>query len=175
MKKIQINYSQLMFLYAYLRLINLSLDRNKWTTWDELQDYFKNIIVPSKVTQYLINSFHLPKTDFENFNFIPEEKSLLNKLRPIVFKTFPLKQDEILYCCKLLFEFDQALHSDLKKYHVGIEKIRVDIAKYNMNILGKMILWKDLDRLMKIEHFWQSEKNDISKLEEFVPNDFWNK
>ncbi|UKB84286.1 hypothetical protein LF887_01140 [Chryseobacterium sp. MEBOG06] len=172
MKNIQLNYSQLLFLYAYLRSIDLSLDRNKWTTWDELQDYFKNMIAPSQVAQYLINIFNLPKTDFKNFNFTPQKKSLLNRLRPIIFKTFPLKQDEIIYCCKLLFQFDEVLHSDIKKYHLGIERIRIDIAEYYSNILGRMILLNDLDKLMKIEHFWQSEKIDISKLEEFIPSDF---
>lgn len=172
MKNIQLNYSQLLFLYAYLRLVDLSLDRNKWTTWDELQDYFKNIISPSQIAQYLINTFNLPKTDFKNFHFIPQNKSLFNRLRPIVFKTFPLKQDEVLYCCKLLFQFDEALHSDIQKYHLGIERIRIDIAEYYSYVLGRMILWNDLERLVKIEHFWQSEKIDISKLEEFIPTDF---
>jgi hypothetical protein len=172
MKKIQINYSQLLFLYAYLRLVDLSLDRNRWTTWDELQDYFKNIISPNLVSQYLFNNFHLPETDFKNFNFVPQEKPLLNRIKPIIFQTFSLKQDEILYCCKILFHFDEALHSDLRKYHVGIEKIRIDIAQYYSGFLGRLILWKDLDRLMKIEHFWQSEKIDISKLDEFIPMDF---
>ncbi|WP_288438502.1 hypothetical protein [uncultured Chryseobacterium sp.] len=172
MKNIQLNYSQLLFLYAYLRLVDLSLDRNKWTTWDELQDYFKNIISPSQIAQYLINTFNLPKTDFKNFHFIPQNKSLFNRLKPIVFKTFPLKQDEVLYCCKLLFQFDEALHSDIQKYHLGIERIRIDIAEYYSYVLGRMILWNDLERLMKIKHFWQSEKIDISKLEEFIPTDF---
>ena len=172
MKNVKLNYSQLLFLYAYLRLVDLSLDRNKWTTWDELQDYFKNIIAPSQIAQYLINIFNLPQTDFKNFNFTPQNKSLLNRLRPIIFKTFPLNQNEVLYCCKLLFQFDEALHSDIKKYHLGIERIRVDIAEYYSNVLGRMILWNDLDKLMKIEHFWQSEKIDISKLEEFIPKDF---
>ncbi len=172
MKNIQINYSQLLFLYAYLRLINLSLDRSRWTTWDELQNYFKDILSPHLVAQYLINSFNLPSTDFNNFNYTPQEKSLLNKLKPIVSKTFSLKQEEVLYYCKLIFQFDEVLHSDIQKYHIEIEKLRVDIALYNMNILGKMILWNDLERLMKIEHFWQSEKIDISKLEEFIPKDF---
>ncbi len=172
MKKIQINYSQLLFLYAYLRLVDLSLDRNRWTTWNELQDYFKNIISPNLVSQYLINNFHLPETDFKNFNFIPKEKSLLNRLKPIVFNTFSLKQDDILYCCKILSDFDEVLRSDLRKYHVGVEKIRIDIAQYYSRFLGRLILWKDLNRLMKIEHFWQSEKIDISKLEEFIPKDF---
>ena len=171
MKKVQINYSQLLFLYAYLRLINLSLDRNRWTTWDELQNYFKNIISPSKVAQYLINSFNLPKTDFKNFNFIPGEKSVFTRLKFGLFKTFSLQQDEVLYCCKLLYDFDKVLNSDTKKYHSGIEKIRVNIAIYNMNILSKMILPKDLNRLIKIEHFWQNETNDISELDEFIPKD----
>lgn len=161
-----------MFLYAYLRLVDLSLDRSRWTTWDELQDYFKNIIAPSQIAQYLINIFNLPQTDFKNFNFIPQNKSLLNRLRPIVFNTVPLKQNEVLYCCKLLFQFDEALHSDVKKYHLGIERIRIDIAEYYSNVLGRMILWNDLEKLMKIEHFWQNEKIDISKLEEFIPKDF---
>ncbi len=171
MKKVQINYSQLLFLYAYLRLINLSLDRNRWTTWDELQNYFKNIISPSKVAQYLINSFNLPIIDLENFNFIPREKSVFTRLKSGIFKTFSLQQDEVLYCCRLLYDFDKVLNSDTKKYHSGIEKIRVNIAIYNMNILSKMILSKDLNRLMKIEHFWQNETNDISELDEFIPKD----
>lgn len=172
MKNVQLDYSQLLFLYAYLRLVDLSLDRSRWTTWDELQDYFKNIIAPSQIAQYLINIFNLPQTDFKNFNFIPQNKSLLNRLRPIVFNTVPLKQNEVLYCCKLLFQFDEALHSDVKKYHLGIERIRIDIAEYYSNVLGRMILWNDLEKLMKIEHFWQNEKIDISKLEEFIPKDF---
>ncbi|WP_343687764.1 hypothetical protein [Chryseobacterium gleum] len=172
MKNVQLDYSQLLFLYAYLRLVDLSLDRSRWTTWDELHDYFKNIIAPSQITQYLINIFNLPQTDFKNFNFIPQNKSLLNRLRPIVFNTVPLKQNEVLYCCKLLFQFDEALHSDIKKYHLGIERIRIDIAEYYSNVLGRMILWNDLEKLMKIEHFWQNEKIDISKLEEFIPKDF---
>lgn len=173
MKNIKIKYNQLLFLYAYLRLIDLSLDRSRWTSWNEIQDYFKNILAPSLVAQYLTNSFHLPKTDFKNFSFISEEKSRLNKAKPILFKTLSLKQNDIIYCCKLLFDFDEVLNSHNESYHLGIEKLRVDIAKYYSNVLGRIILWKDLDKLMKIEHFWQSEKIDISKLEEFIPQDFY--
>lgn len=172
MKKVQINYSQLLFLYAYLRLVDLSLDRSRWTTWEELQDYFNNIITPSQVIQYLDSCFHLPKTDFKNFNFIPEKKSIFNRLKPIVFKAFSLEQDQILYCCKLLSDFNEALQSDVQTYHIGIEKIRIDIAIFYSDILGKMILWKDLDKLMKVEHFLQNEMIETYRLEEFIPKDF---
>ncbi|WP_336690905.1 MULTISPECIES: hypothetical protein [unclassified Chryseobacterium] len=172
MKSIKIKYNQLLFLYAYLRLINLSLDRSRWTSWDELQGYFKNIITPSIVIKYLMNSFNLPQTDLNNFAFIPKEKSLINRLRPILFKTFSLKQDEILYCCKLLSDFDHVLNSNTESYHLEIEKIRINIATYNMTILGRMILWKDLDDLMRIEHFWQNDKIETIGLKNFIPDDF---
>ncbi|WP_123860274.1 hypothetical protein [Chryseobacterium nakagawai] len=172
MKKMKINYDQLLFLYAYLRLIDLSLDRSRWTSWGELQDYFKTILAPSLVVQYVINRFNLPKTDLKNFTFYLEEKSLINRLRPILLKKIPLKQNEILYCCKLLFDFDQVLNSDNKIYNVEIEKLRIDIATYYSDFLGRMILWEDLDKLMKVEHFWQNDKIETIELKNFIPADF---
>ncbi|MBU3049299.1 hypothetical protein KNV96_14220, partial [Chryseobacterium indologenes] len=92
--------------------------------------------------------------------------------KPIVFKTFSLEQDQILYCCKLLSDFNEALQSDVQTYHIGIEKIRIDIAISYSDIFGKMILWKDLDKLMKVEHFLQNEMIKTYQLEEFIPKDF---
>ncbi|WP_292009337.1 hypothetical protein [Chryseobacterium sp.] len=168
----KIKYHQLLFLYAYLRLIDLSLDRSRWNSWAEFQDYFKNIIAPSLVAEYLINSFHLPTACLKHFNFIPKEKSIFNRLKPIFFQKFYLKENEVLYCCRLLCKIDKILNSDTKIYHVGIEKLRIDVASYYSDILGKIISGKDLNKLMKIEHFWQAEKIDISRLEDFVPDDF---
>lgn len=101
MKKIKIKYTQLLFLYAYLRLIDLSLDRSKWTSWTEFQDYFKRFPAPSLVAQYIIDSFDLPKTDFRNFIYFPEKKSYFNRLRLIISKTIFINEIDIIYCCKL--------------------------------------------------------------------------
>lgn len=172
MKNIKIKYNQLLFLYAYLRLIDLSLDRSRWTSWDELQNYFKNIPAPSLVVQYLTNNFYLPKKDLKSFVFFPKEKSVINRLRPILFKSLSLKQDEILYCCKLLLDFDEVLNSNNKNYHIEIEKLRINIATYYSDFLGRMILWKDLDKLMKVEHFFQNDKIETIELKKFIPDDF---
>jgi hypothetical protein len=172
MKDMKIKYSQLLFLYAYLRLIDLSLDRSRWTSWDELQDYFKTILVPSLVVQYLINHFNLPETDLKNFTFSLKEKPLINRLRPILLKKILIEQNEILYCCKLLCDFDQALNSNNKSYNVEIERLRIDIATYYSDFLGRMILWKDLDKLMKVEHFLQNDKIETIELKNFIPDDF---
>ncbi|ANF50915.1 hypothetical protein A0O34_10470 [Chryseobacterium glaciei] len=174
MKNIKIKYNQLLFLYAYLRLIDLSLDRSKWTTWKEFQDYFKNIPAPSSVAQYLIYNFQLPETDYKNFSFSSEEKLWTNRLRTVFFKTLYFRKNDILYCCKLLYDFDSLLNSDNETYHLDIEKLRLNIAKYYSRVLGRMILWKDLDKLMIIEHFFQNENFDHLNLNDVIPDDFYN-
>ncbi|WP_326981922.1 hypothetical protein VUJ46_17045 [Chryseobacterium sp. MYb264] len=173
MKNIKIKYNQLLFLYAYLRLIDLSLDRSKWTNWKEFQDYFKNIPAPSSVAQYVLNSFKLPEIDFNNFSFFPEEKLWTNRLRAIFSKTLYYREDDILYCYKLLYDFNSLLNSDNENYHLGIEKLRLNIARYYSRVLGRMILWKDLDRLMSIEHFFQNEHFEHLSLSEVIPDDFY--
>lgn len=175
MKNIKIKYTQLLFLYAYLRLIDLSLDRSRWTSWNELQDYFKTSITPpSLVIQYLSKSFDLSNIDLGKSVFSIKEKSIMNRFKPILFKSLSLKQDEILYGYKILNDFAEVLNSDNKNYNAEIDKLRIDIATYYSDFLGKMILWKDLDELMKVEHYLQNDHTETSKLKKFVPDDFYN-
>lgn len=169
----KIKYNQLLFLYAYLRLIDLSLDRSKWTSWKEFQDYFKNIPNPSSVAKYVLHSFQLSEIDFNSFRFSPEEKLWTNRLKAIFFKTLYFEKDNILYCCKLLFDFDKLLISSNETYNLEIEKLRLNIAKYYSRVLGRMILWKDLDSLMTIEHFFQNENFEHLNLNEVIPDDFY--
>lgn len=175
MKKIQIDYSQLLFLYAYLRLIDLSVDRSRWSSLVELQYYFKSIITPSQVIKYLNISLHLPETNLEYFAFNPEKKTIIDRLRCSIFKTYLLSQDEVLYCCKLLFDFEEILNSDNKTYNLDIEKLRIEIAKYYTEVLENVIWRRDLNRLMKVEHFGQNNKIDVYELNGFVPDDFFVK
>lgn len=172
MKKVKIDYQKLLFLYGYLRMIDLSLDRSRWNLWIELKVYFKNTVTPAEVALYLLNSFGLSKVDSEDFTFLPVKKSNINKLKPILFKTFTLSEEEVLYCCKLLFNFKDILDSDKKSYDIEIEKLRQDIALYYNGVLGAMILWKDLDKLMRIAHFLQHDDLIVLELNEFIPGDF---
>lgn len=172
MSKIKIEYRQLLFLYAYLRLIDLSLDRSRWTSWNEFQDYFRSKLQPVQVIEYLKRNFQLPNTDFEAFIFSPEKKSTIKKMKSVIGKSQFLSQDEIFYCCKLLWVFDKELKSDIKEYNLDIEKVRIDISKFYSEVLGLLISHKDLNRLMKVEHYEQNNKNEVIEMSEFVPNDF---
>lgn len=170
MKNIQIRYGQLLFLYAYLRLIDLSLDRSRWSSLSNLRFYFKSTITIYQVIQYLENSFHLTETDLTTFVYHSKKRSITEKLNFAIFREVFLTEDDIVYCYKLLWDLEKILNSDLEKYNLEIEKLRIDIAKYYGKVLGELILNKDLDKLMRIEHFEQNCK--VVKLNEFVPNDF---
>lgn len=172
MKEFKIKYNQLLFLYAYFRHIDLSLDRSRWTSWDQLKDYYTNRLKPASVIEYLNRSFDLEKTDLNKLVFSLEKKSLLKRLRLTVAQNLLFKQKEILYCCKLLWDFERELHSDTKEYNLKIEKLRINIAEFYSEFLELMISKKDLEELMKIEHYLQNNKIEVSNLDEFIPNDF---
>lgn len=173
MEKVKINYLQLLFLYAYLRQIDLSLDRGRWNLWIELQDYFKkdNIKV-NNVIQYIVNVFSLPKIDMETFVFFQKNKTIVEHFKSLIPNNLQLNKDELLYCCKLLLNFEKKIISS-REYSIDVEQARIDIANFYTNVLGKMISTKDLNILMKIEHFNQNDKIiDYVKLNQFIPNDF---
>ena len=172
MKVKSAKYNQLLFIYACLRQIDLSLDRSRWTSWNRLQVYFKDKLQPAQIIEYLVRNFQLPNTDFEQFIFIPEKRNFIRKLKSVIGKDQFLKQNEILYCCKLLWSFDKELKSNIKEYNLNIEKLRIDIAEYYSEVLSAMISNKDLKRLMKIEHYEQNEKIEVFEIKEFVPDDY---
>jgi hypothetical protein len=130
MKKVKIKYSQLLFLCAYLRLIDLSLDRSRWTPWIEIQHYFKNVIAPNQIIQYLKKNFQFTNEDIEQVVFFLQKKTTIDKFRFIFFNRFLLKQDEVLYCFKLLLTFEKIIKSDMESYNLEVEKLRIDIAEF---------------------------------------------
>lgn len=172
MKEFKIKYNQLLFLYAYLRQIDLSLDRSRWNSWNEFQNYFESRLQPFSVIEYLKMSFQLPETDFDQFVFFLEKKTFSEKLKSNFAKSLFLKQNEILYCCKLLSLFNKYLKSDVEEYNLEIEKLRIDIAEYYSKLLELMISKKDLKKLMKIEHYKQSDTIEVVSLKEFLPDVF---
>ena len=88
MENIKIKYSQLLFLYAYLRLIDLSLDRSRWGEWDSFLVYFKNIVYPTQIIQYLKESFDFIESDLHLETMLPKKKTVIYKFKRFVFNDF---------------------------------------------------------------------------------------
>lgn len=172
MKNIKIKYSQLLFLYAYLRFIDLSLDRSRWSLWNELKLYLENKITPDEVLTYLDENFQINKENnlhtFTSRGIIERIKCEINK----IFKIYKLKDSELANYVYFLVGIDKFIHSDKQHYDLEVEQFRIQIAKFYTEVLQQMISNKDLIKLMKMEHFNQNINLDVTALIEFLPEDF---
>lgn len=173
MKKIDINYNLLLFLYAYLRHVDLSLDRSRWGLWDELKKYYRNQIDALEVINKLLQENKLKSGD-DLVNISIVEPSFLIRAKDffirLTIRKHKIYDMEILYCFQLLVRFDYLLKSDYSNYSLEAEKLRVDISKFYSFILAPKISKYDLDIAMKVEHFMQNEIHKTIKIKTFYDN-----
>jgi len=119
-----------------------------------------------------MDSYQLPSLNLKQFVFFHKRKSLLSRIKIIITSNIFLTQAELLYGCKLLSSFDEALQSDFTDYNLEMEQLRIYIAKYYSDLLGPCLSFKDRKRLMLIEHYEQSDHLTTISLSEFIPDDF---
>ncbi|QYS88244.1 hypothetical protein EH230_14070 [Flavobacterium columnare] len=171
MQKIDINYKFLVFLYAYLRQIDLSLDRSRWDSWSNLKEYYKTQINISEVVDQLLKISKL-KLDIPTISFFVEEPSLLKRVKDfflsLIIKKHYISDVEVLYCCQLLNKFKDLLNNNFSSYPLEAEKLRVDISKFNSYVLAPKMAKVDLDNTMRVEHFMQNENLAVIKIYVFA-------
>ena len=161
-----LNRSQLLFLFAYLRLVDLSLDRSRWAKWSELQEYFIDQVQPSELINYV--KTHLLEVN----STIKVGPSWHSKIKHTFKKSFSLTNYQLNYIVELLTKFNHFLKSDLEEYTLDIEKLRIEIVSFYSEKSDLMLSKKDWSRLMKIEHFYQNSKISLISLKDFFPSDF---
>ncbi len=169
MNKIKINYQDRIFMYAYLRYIDLSLDRSRWDLWREAECFFDNNLQPQTLANYLIQKYELSDANIElkNFVFFSIKKSWFKRYIDLYFS-----YNEMAYLLKLLEIFEMYLSSNFKEYNLKLEKLRIDICEYYYFILEPKISRRYLKKLMKVEHFNQNDAIETIKLQFFIPDDF---
>ena len=179
MKNVKIKYDQVLFLFVYLRQLDLSVHRCRLGSWTEFQSYYKNVIPPSKIIQYLKASFYLPDPELTPIISVSEKKTIekiIIMLKANVFRRFHLTQDEILYYYNLLLTFDEMLNSDIEIYDADLVKLRMGVITYRANVLELIVPYNDLYKNMVVEHFLQNEiiKSAV-EVNKFIPKDFFVK
>ena len=173
MKQISLDNEKLLFLYAYLRHVDLSLDRSRWDCWIDLKRYFKGKIMPIKVIRYLTEGLGFPEvSELDKPDFLPKRNVFIKVIKSIFINGLKLEADELNLCLYLLKNLEERLNSDITKYNLEVEKIRIEIAKFYTHILQFAISRKDQNRLMKIEHFNSNVNIEIVEIEDFIPSDF---
>jgi len=167
----KIEYKIVVFLYAYLHQIDLSLDRSRWTSLVELNEYYKTQIAPEKVAYYLIKEFDLEIEKIHNIYYI-QNCNTFDKIRDYFLLNFSkksyLKKEELYYCCQKLFILNQYLTNNMVIHKLEIEKLRIDFAKFTYCSLQSKVFSKDRNKAINIEHFLQNKNLNVISIEEFT-------
>lgn len=171
MKKNDLEKKVLLFLYAYLRQIDLSLDRSRWTSWNELKDYYKNQINPKKVVIFLLQYSHVEMESNNDPHYI-KSYNLMDKIKALIFRFFGVKnflsKSELLYCCQKLMKFDEYLKSTIEIDKLDIERLRIEIAILNYDIIEYKLSMKDRKKAMFVQHFLQNKIVEGNEIIEFI-------
>ncbi|MCJ8155691.1 hypothetical protein MKJ01_18205 [Chryseobacterium sp. SSA4.19] len=169
------NYSKLsqrqtLFLYAFLRQIDRSLDKSRWTSITELKTYYKDRISPEQIIHYLQTHFTIVKENsYETVN--SSNLTFKDKFR-MFFQRNYLTAEELTHLYDLLLAFDQYLKSDLP-YSTEIEILRIDIARFYSKVLASRISGRNLKKLMFTEHYEQNRLVKPFELKKLVPKNFY--
>jgi len=170
-KKIGFDYQFIVFLYAYLRQIDLSLDRSRWTSWYEFQDYYKTQLNPEKVARYLLQNSGLNENEIGTLYSI-EDTTFIYKVKNELFRVLGidsyLTNNQVLYCCQKLLKFREYLMINTEPNRMEVESLRIEIARFNYNIIQYKLFQKDRNKAMIIEHYFQNENLRVIKMEEFM-------
>lgn len=172
MKSISVQYNFLVFLYAYLRLIDLSIDRTRWGSWSNLRTYFQSQLQFS-VTEVINEILKIQELEKDKSSVVIcfEEPTLFKKIKEFIFRLVRkhyLSDVDVLSCCQMLEQFNDLLNNDFSNYPSEAEKIRIEISKFYSYILEPKINRLDLERAMKIEHFMQNKTLKLFKIEDFA-------
>jgi hypothetical protein len=171
MRKVKLDYKLLVFIYAYLRQIDLSIDRARWGYWDGFLNYYTKQVRPLKIALLLLKKSNLanPETSIM-FSIEPQSflKKLWGRLYQIATRSCYLKQAGIEYCCQLLYRFDKFLLADFSTYDFQNETIRIDLISFNYNFLEHKLWPNDIVRATQIEHFHQHNDRSVLLVGEFL-------
>ncbi|MFY0255724.1 hypothetical protein ACDQ55_17420 [Chitinophaga sp. 30R24] len=171
--KVFIDYKYLIGISACLRQVDLSIDRCRWTSWNELRAFYKERTGVDYFFDFFINKcqelslsprYHESNSTTGKFSYIIRSL-LLAFLKQKSFMTI----NELETSYYLLNEFKSMLRNESPDPK-HVELIRFRIANYYTNILLPKLKKKDIDRVLKIGHYLQNESIETLSLNEIVGN-----
>ena len=167
--RLKLSQKQTLFLYAFLRQADRSLDKSRWTSVEELNNYYKDKITPEQVISYLQAKFDMVNKDL---NDIPSPNLTFKDKFRMLFQRNYLTAEEITQLHDLLSAFDRHL-TPYSAYPTKPELLRIDIARFYAKVLGSRISGRNLKKLMFTEHYEQNRLVKPFELAKVIPKDFY--
>ncbi|MEI3801357.1 MULTISPECIES: hypothetical protein [unclassified Chitinophaga] len=154
--KVIIDYKYLIGVSACLRQVDLSIDRCRWTSWNELRTFYKGRTEVEYYFDFFIEICQKLML-YPQYHELSGSAGRFNYLLSSVFgqKSF-ITTTELETGYYLLDEFNGLLRNEFPdpKY---VEIIRLRMAGYYTGILFSKLRRKDINKVLKIEHYLQNE------------------
>lgn len=171
MKTKYFKYEFLVFLYAYLRQVDLSLDRSRWDSLKPFREYYKEQIQPKAVSDYLSRYSNLDLKKIQRVYFI-KGATFFKKIKYLVSRLLTrnnsLTSGEICYCCQKLLILQDYLNSEEEIHKLEIEKLRIEFTKFTYHVLQYKLNVKDRERATGVEHYLQNESLNPLNINKFI-------
>lgn len=175
MRKVKFEYSLVVFLYAYLIQIDLSLDRSRWMPIDDLRDFYKSQISPKQVSDYLVANLQLNVKRLNLLIFIGNS-SFWTRIKDMLWSRFRkdilLEEDQLIYLCQKLSLLNKILEADEPVHPLETERLRVEFSKLTFGTIQYKLTGKDRLKAQKVEHFLQNEILSTCNIREFSKDYF---
>jgi len=165
------NYKFIVFLYAYLRQIDLSLARSRDEPLLNLKIYYENQISPEVVVDFLASNFSAKKSLNSNYVITDKSISVIYKFKFLIYKL--IKKNNFLSCSEViesineLLLFNNILNSNKDIDGLEIEKLRVNIANLS-TVIDYRLFKADSNKAMYVEHYNQNNIVLTNRITDFV-------
>jgi hypothetical protein len=148
-----LNYSLCVGLYAYLRQIELSLDRCIPTNIEEVKNYFllPEMYQPASVANYFESLIQVK----EDFLFI-DHSTKRHFSRFFGKNKLLLKRQDMLTIITCLYDVDRLINSKHSSPH-GLIDMRVLINRVSWDLIGSKLCYKFRLKAHSVEHYHQNE------------------
>lgn len=170
-KKTYCNYKFIVFLYAYLRQIDLSLARSRDEPLLNLKIYYENQISPESVVNFIVLNFSVKKELNSNFVITNKSFSVFNKLKFLIYKfsrkNHFLYSTEIIETINELLLFNGILKSTNDIDSSEIETLRINIANLS-SIIDYRLFKIDSNKAMYVEHYNQNKRLTTNPITDYV-------
>lgn len=170
-KRMYFNYKFIVFLYAYLRQIDLSLARSRDEPLLNLIKYYENQINPEVVVDFLASNFSAEKSLNSSYVITDGSISLFNKFKFLIYKLIRknnfLKCSEIVESINELLLFIEFLKSNKDIDRSKIEKLRLNIANLS-TVIEYRLFKEDSNKAMYVAHFNQNDIISTHPITDFV-------
>lgn len=165
------NYEFIVFLYAYLRQIDLSLARSRDEPLQNLKIYYENQISPGLLVNFLVSNFSVKKSLNSNYVITNKSISVFNKFKFLIYKLIRknnfLKYTEIIESINELLLFNDILKSNKDIDGSEIEKLRINIANLS-TVIDYRLFKVDSNKAMYVEHYKQNNSISTNPITDFV-------